>query len=172
MTGLPLAAEDFFKSKGIHVAFNCQKLLPNWIDMITNSGTCDIMFRSKADLEAYRAFDTNWKPFLISRISGQASLVESKPNEVAFHEQLGPFRLSLYNLSFTSEDTVLTLLRDNGITTSGYEVLVNGARQTHRIGFSDDNERLKTTLLLGGKAITQTEQRSADPIIPGCGVPS
>jgi hypothetical protein len=54
-------------------------------------------------------------------------------------------------MSFTSEDTVLTLLRNNGITTSGYEVLVNGARQTHSIGFSNDNERLKTTLLLGGK---------------------
>jgi hypothetical protein len=149
--GLPLAAETFFKSKNIHVIFNCQKLSPNWIDMVTNSGTCDIMFRSKADLEAYRAFDTNLKPFLISRISGQASLVESKPNEVVFCEQLGPFRLSLYNLSFTSEDTVRTLLRDNAITTSGYEVLVNGARQTHRIGFSDDSERLKTTFLLGGK---------------------
>jgi hypothetical protein len=98
VTGLPLAAEEYFKKKGIHVAFNCQKHLPNWIHMITNSGTCDIMFRSKTDLEAYRAYDTNWKPFLISRISGQASLVESKPNEVAFHETLGPFRLSLYNL--------------------------------------------------------------------------
>ena len=79
VTGLPLPAETYFKSKNIHVIFNCQKLLPNWIDMVTNSGTCDIMFRSKADLEAYRTFDTNWKPFLISRISGQASLVESKP---------------------------------------------------------------------------------------------
>ena len=46
VTGLALAAETFFKSKSIHVAFNCQKLLPNWIDMITNSGTCDIMFRT------------------------------------------------------------------------------------------------------------------------------
>jgi hypothetical protein len=46
VTGLPLAAEDFFKTKGIHVAFNCQKLLANSIDMITNSGTCDIMFRT------------------------------------------------------------------------------------------------------------------------------
>jgi hypothetical protein len=52
VTGLPLAAENFSKTKSIHVAFNCQKLLPNWIDMITKSGTCDIMFRSKADLEA------------------------------------------------------------------------------------------------------------------------
>jgi hypothetical protein len=43
VTGLPLAAEDYFETKGIHVAFNCQKLLPNSIDMITNSGTCDIM---------------------------------------------------------------------------------------------------------------------------------
>jgi hypothetical protein len=121
--------------------------------MITNSGTCDIMFRSKADLEAYRAFDTNLKPFLISRIYGHATLVESKPNEVVFREQLDPFRLLLYNLSFTSEDTVRSLLRDNTITISGYEVLVNGARQTHRIGFFDDSERLRTTLLLGGKRL-------------------
>jgi hypothetical protein len=56
-TGIPLAAEDYFKSKGIYLALNCQKLLPNWIDMITHSGVCDIMFRSKADLEAYRAHD-------------------------------------------------------------------------------------------------------------------
>ena len=129
VTGLPLAAETFFLSHGIHVIFNCQKLLPNWIDMITNSGTCDIMFRSRADLEAYRAFDTNQKPFLISRISGHATLVESKPKKVVLREQLGPFRLSLYNLSFTSEETIRTLLLDNEITMSGYEVLVNGARQ-------------------------------------------
>jgi hypothetical protein len=70
VTGLPLAAKEYFKKKGIHVAFNCQKLFPNWIDMITNSVTCDIMFRSKAGLEAYRAYDTNWKPFFISSISG------------------------------------------------------------------------------------------------------
>jgi hypothetical protein len=153
VTGLPLAAETFFKSNSIHVLFNCQKLSPNWIDMVTNSGTCDIVFHSKADLKGYRAFDTNLKPFLISRIYEHATLVESKPNEVVFREQLGLFRLSLYNLSFTSEDTVRTLLRDNTITMSGYEVLVNGARQTHRIGFSDDSERLKTTLLLGGKRL-------------------
>jgi hypothetical protein len=95
VTGLPLAAESFFKSNNINVIFNCQKLSPNWIDTITNAGTCDIMFHSKADLKAYRAFDTNQKPFLISRISGHATLVESKPNEVVFREQLGPFRLSL-----------------------------------------------------------------------------
>ena len=92
VTGIPLAAEDYFKSKGIHLAFNCQKLLPNWIDMITHSGTCDIMFRSKADLEAYRAYDTQWKPFLITRTSGQANLVESKPNEIVFHATPRPLQ--------------------------------------------------------------------------------
>jgi hypothetical protein len=55
VSGIPLAAEDYFKSKGIYLAFNYQKLLPNWIDMITHSGICDIMFRTKADLDAYRA---------------------------------------------------------------------------------------------------------------------
>ena len=65
VTGIPLAAEEYFRSIGIHLAFNCQKLLPNWIDMITHSGVCDIVFRSKADLDAYRAHDNQWKPFLI-----------------------------------------------------------------------------------------------------------
>ena len=153
VTGLPLAAETFFQGRGINVIFNCQKLQPNWIDMITNAGTCDIVFRGRADLEAYRAFDTNMKPFLISRVSGHATLVESKPNEVVFREQLGPFRLSVYNLSFTTEEDICTLLHNNRITISGYEVLVNGARQTHRLGFANDSERLKTSLLLGGKRL-------------------
>ena len=70
-----------------------------------------------------------------------------------FHEQLGPYRLSLYNLSFTAEETIRTLLLDNEITICGYEVLVNGGRQTHRVGFANDSERLKTSLLLGGKRL-------------------
>jgi hypothetical protein len=137
------------------LAFNWQKLLPNWIDMITHSGICDIMFRTKADLDAYRAHDNQWKPFLITRISGQANLVESKPNEIVFHQPLGPYRISIYNLSFTSEETVSALLNQNGITMSGYEILVNGSRQTHRLGFNDDSECLKTTLLLGGTRLPQ-----------------
>jgi hypothetical protein len=59
-------------------------------------------------------------------------------------------------------------LNQNGITMSGYEILVNGARQTHRLGFNDDSERLKTTLLLGGKRLPQLNNGQ---VVFGCRLP-
>jgi hypothetical protein len=45
--------------------------------------------------------------------------------------------LSLYNLRFTSQAAILSILSTANILTDGYEVKGTGSRQTHLIGFSE-----------------------------------
>jgi hypothetical protein len=72
----PLELEKRFKELGIHLLFNPQRLRPEWMDTISDSGICDIVFRSTLDLLKYKDLLPSAKPFLLSKISGQRANVD------------------------------------------------------------------------------------------------
>jgi hypothetical protein len=65
----PLELESRFEELGIHLLFNPQRLRPEWLDTISVSGVCDIVFRSTTDLLRYQELLPSAKPFLLSKIS-------------------------------------------------------------------------------------------------------
>jgi hypothetical protein len=129
----PLELEKRFKERDIHLLFNPQRLRPEWLDTISVSGVCDIVFRSTIDLLKYQDLLPSAKPFLLSKISGQRANVAGQ--SITIQKALVPFRLQLYNDLFTPPSVVQALLTQHNIEWDGYDTNGQGARQTHHIGF-------------------------------------
>jgi hypothetical protein len=100
----PLAVEADMAQQGIHMHMNPQHLRGEWLDTISECGTPGIVFRSTSELLAYQALTPQKKPFLVSKVSGQR--VNLGGREVVLSKPLGPYRLTLYNLRFTSQAAI------------------------------------------------------------------
>ena len=142
----PLAVEDSLVQQGIRLLMNPQRLRGEWLDTICASGTPDLVFRSTTDLIAYQALPPQLKPFLVSKVSGQRANLSGK--EVVLSKPMGPYRLTLYNLCFTTQASIQSLLDSDNLLTDGYEVKGSGPRQTHLIGFSSDDLRFRACQFL------------------------
>ena len=142
----PLAVEDSLVQQGICLLMNPQRLRGEWLDTICASGTPDLVFRSTTDLIAYQALPPQLKPFLVSKVSGQRANLSGK--EVVLSKPMGPYRLTLYNLCFTTQASIQSLLDSDNLLTDGYEVKGSGPRQTHLIGFSSDDLRFRACQFL------------------------
>ena len=142
----PLELEARFAERNIHLLFNPQRLRPEWLDTISVSGVCDIVFRSTIDLLRYQELQPSAKPFLLSKISGQRANVAGQ--SITIQKALGPFRLQLYNVLFTPPTVVQAILSQHNIVWDGYDTAGQGARQTHHIGFQADDQRFEASRLL------------------------
>jgi hypothetical protein len=131
----PLELEARFVKLGIHLHFNPQRLRPEWMDTISVSGICDIVFRSTVELIEYQGLLPSAKPFLLFKISGQRANVAGQ--SITIKKALGPFRLQLYNVLFTAPIVIQALLTQNNIVWEGHDATGQGARQTYHIGFQD-----------------------------------
>ena len=109
----PLAVEADMAHQGIHMHMNPQRLWGEWLDTICACGTPDIVFRSTSDLLAYQALTPQLKPFLVSKVSGQRANLGGR--EVVLSKPLGPYRMTLYNLRFTSQGAIQSLLSSANI---------------------------------------------------------
>ena len=152
----PLAVEADMAHQGIHMHMNPQRLRGEWLDTICACGTPDIVFRSTSDLLAYQALTPQMKPFLVSKVSGQRANLGGR--EVVLSKPLGPYRLTLYNLRFTGQAAIQSLLSSANIPTDGYEVRGTGPRQTHLIGFEKDELRFHACQLLAHQSFAGINQ--------------
>ena len=73
LSQFPLELERRFEERDIHLLFNPQRFRPEWLDTISVSGVCDIVFRSTIDLLKYQDLLPSDKPFLLSKISLHAA---------------------------------------------------------------------------------------------------
>ena len=166
----PLAVEADMAQQGIHMHMNPQRLRGEWLDTISACGTPDIVFRSTSDLLAYQALTPQMKPFLVSKVSGQRANLGGR--EVVLSKPLGPYRLTLYNLRFTSQAAIQSLLSSANIHTDGYEVKGTGPRQTHLIGFDKDELRFHACQLLAHQTFAGINQNNPLQVSLDVGCPS
>jgi hypothetical protein len=122
----PLELEKHFEKLDIYLLFNPQKLRPEWMDAISVSSLCDILFRPTLDLLKYLELIPSAKPILLSKISGQRANVDGQ--SITIKKVLGPFRLQLYNVLFTPPSVIQAILTQNNIEWDGYDTAGQGTR--------------------------------------------
>jgi hypothetical protein len=115
------------------------------MDTINVSGICDIVFRSTLDLLQYQELLPSAKPFLLSKSQASGRMLTGQSINIKTV-------LQLYNVLFTPPSVIQALLTQNNIEWDGYDTTGQGARQTHHIGFKEDEQRYAASRLLAQQA--------------------
>ena len=110
------------------------------------------------------------KPFLVSKVSGQRANLTGR--EVVLSKPMGPYRLTLYNLCFTTQASIQSLLDSDNLLTDGYEVKGSGPRQTHLIGFSSDDLRFRACQFLAHQTFPGINQSNPLQVSLDVGCPT
>ena len=76
----PLELETRFEELGIHLLFNPQRLRPEWLDTISVSGVCDIVFRSTTDLLRYQDLQPSAKPSCYQKFLDNGPMSRDSPS--------------------------------------------------------------------------------------------
>jgi hypothetical protein len=106
----------------------------------------------------------------LSKVSGQRANLGGR--EVVLSKPLCPYRLTLYNLRFTGQAAIQSILSTANILTDVYEVRGSGPGQTHLIGFEKDELRFQACQLLAHQTFAGINNQG-NPLQAslGCGLP-